>query len=181
MPSNVPQQGGAPPPPPSWGNQQQPSWGAAPPPPSWDQAAASGPVRYAGFWLRLVALIIDGFIVNIVAALIGFVLGVGVGATGGGTEDAQIAGGLIGFLLGLLYFALLESSSAQATLGKMALGLKVTKGDGSRISFGRAIGRYLAKIISGIILFIGYIMAAFTDRKRALHDMIADTVVIRAR
>ena len=78
-----------------------------------------------------------------------------------------------------LYFALLESSPKQATLGKMALGIKVTDLDGNRISFGRATGRFFAKIISGVILMIGYIMAAFTAKKQALHDIIASTLVIK--
>jgi uncharacterized RDD family membrane protein YckC len=78
-----------------------------------------------------------------------------------------------------LYEALLTSSSWQATVGKKILGLKVTDEVGNRISFGRASGRYFAKILSSMLLFIGYIMAAFTDRKRALHDMLAGTVVRR--
>src|SRR4029077_16530876 len=76
------------------------------------------------------------------------------------------------FVLWLLYYALMESSPLQATLGKMALSIKVTEIAGQRISFLRALGRNLAKIISGFILLIGYIMAAFTERKQALHDII---------
>ena len=78
-----------------------------------------------------------------------------------------------------LYFALLESSAKQGTLGKMALGIRVTDLDGNRISFGRATGRYFAKFISAIILYIGFIMAAFTAKKQALHDIIASTLVIK--
>lgn len=78
-----------------------------------------------------------------------------------------------------IYEAVMESSSKQATLGKMALGLKVTDEQGRRISFVRATGRYFSKIISGMILCIGYIMAGFTARKQALHDMIAGTLVTR--
>ena len=75
----------------------------------------------------------------------------------------------------------MESSSRQATLGKMALGLKVSDLKGNRISFARASGRHFAKIVSGMILLIGYIMAGFTNRKQALHDMIAETLVLRVR
>jgi uncharacterized RDD family membrane protein YckC len=82
-------------------------------------------------------------------------------------------------VLNWLYYALLESSTWQATLGKKALGLEVTDVEGRRISFGRATGRFFAKIISALILFIGFIMAGFTERKQALHDMIAGTLVIR--
>ena len=78
-----------------------------------------------------------------------------------------------------IYEAGLESSSKQATLGKMAMGLKVTDLVGRRISFARATGRHFAKILSGMILLIGYIMAGFTERKQALHDMIAGTLVQR--
>jgi len=81
---------------------------------------------------------------------------------------------------GLFYFALMESSPYQATLGKMALGIKVTDYAGRRISFARAVGRYLGKIISSIILGIGYLLAGFSAKKQALHDMIAGTLVVSA-
>jgi uncharacterized RDD family membrane protein YckC len=68
-----------------------------------------------------------------------------------------------------------------ATPGKMALGLKVIRPDGSKLDVGRAIGRYFAKMLSAIILYIGYIMAGFDSQKRALHDMICDTRVIKTR
>jgi len=77
-----------------------------------------------------------------------------------------------------LYFALMEASSNQGTLGKMAMGIKVTDTMGYPITFGRATGRYFGKILSGAILMIGYIMAAFTERKQALHDMMAGTLVV---
>ncbi len=80
-----------------------------------------------------------------------------------------------------LYYALFESSSKQATLGKMALGIVVTDIDGNRISFGRANARFWSKIISGMILGIGFLMAAFTEKKQGLHDMIAGTLVIKKR
>jgi uncharacterized RDD family membrane protein YckC len=72
----------------------------------------------------------------------------------------------------------MESSSQQGTLGKMALGIKVTDMNGSRVSFGRATGRYFAKIISGLTFSIGYIMAGFTQQKQALHDIIAGCLII---
>ena len=85
---------------------------------------------------------------------------------------------LIGFLLVWLYYAGMESSGMQATLGKRVMGLKVTDVDGDQIGFGTATGRFLGKMISGLILGIGYIMAAFTPKKQALHDMIAGTVIV---
>src|SRR5947199_10802714 len=82
-------------------------------------------------------------------------------------------------LVSWLYEAGMLSSSYQATLGKMALGLKVIDLEGRRISFARATGRHFAKVLSAIMLLIGFIMAGFTERKQALHDMIAGTLVIR--
>ena len=88
---------------------------------------------------------------------------------------------LVSLVIGWLYFALLESSERGATVGKMAMGLRVVTDQGQRLSFLNATGRYFAKIISAIILCIGFIMIAFTDRKRGLHDMIAGTLVIKTR
>ena len=88
---------------------------------------------------------------------------------------------LVAVVVTWLYFALMESSARGATVGKLILGLRVVDDQGARISFLRATGRFFAKIISGIILLIGYIMAAFTDRKRALHDIIAGTLVVKIR
>ena len=85
---------------------------------------------------------------------------------------------LISTIIQWLYFALMESSAKQATLGKLALAIKVTDLNGNRISFGRASGRYFAKIISGLIFCIGYIIAGFTEKKQALHDMIANCLVV---
>jgi len=97
-------------------------------------------------------------------------------ATAGGITAYGIT--LIG---GILYFVLMESSAKQGTLGKMALGLVVTDTNGNRISPARALGRYFAKILSGAILMIGFIMVAFTERKQGLHDMLANTLVLRAK
>jgi len=106
------------------------------------------------------------------------------GFMAGDVSDEAMGGGAVAFNILMfgavwLYFALMESSSKQATLGKMMIGVIVTDTDGNRISFGRASGRYFAKIPSAIILMIGYIMAAFTKRKQALHDMMAGCLVIR--
>lgn len=85
----------------------------------------------------------------------------------------------IGFAMNWLYYALFESSVWQATLGKKALGLEVTDMQGRRIGFGRASGRFFGKILSTIILFIGFFMIGFTERKQGLHDILAGTLVIR--
>jgi uncharacterized RDD family membrane protein YckC len=137
------------------------------------------PVQYAGFWLRVAAALIDGLIVSAVS--IPFTL-----ATGGDLGDPGSRADVFGSpwypvvtVAQWLYYALMESSSKQATVGKMALGIRVTDLDGRRIGFGRATGRYFAKILSALILGIGFLMAAFTEKKQALHDMIAGTLVVR--
>lgn len=78
-----------------------------------------------------------------------------------------------------IYEALMLSSQYQATLGKMIFGMKVTDLAGNRISFGRATGRHFAKILSGLVLCIGYIMVGITERKQGLHDILAGTLVRR--
>jgi uncharacterized RDD family membrane protein YckC len=130
-------------------------------------------MEYAGFWRRFAAWLIDYLLVAIVTGILVAILG----AIGG---DAGIGFGyILSILITLGYWAVLESSSNQATVGKMALGIQVTDLQGNRISFWRALGRTLAKILSGLILLIGYIMAAFTEKKQGLHDMIAGTLVVK--
>jgi len=160
-------------------------------------AAAAFPVTaYAGFWLRVVAHLIDGLLAGIgfaVLAMIGVAM-VGVGhfksfAQGANNPDDFFTPDVIGIIFVLamiaivmvwLYYAGMESSVYQGTLGKMALGLIVTDLEGRRITFGRASGRYFSKLITGLIpLGIGYAMAGFTEKKQALHDMIAGCLVLR--
>ena len=98
-------------------------------------------------------------------------------------EEIKAAGQGLGYVLGIfipwLYFTVSESSAWQATLGKKMFGLSVTDMAGNKISFGKANARYWSKIISALILFIGYIMIAFTERKQGLHDIIAGTLVTK--
>jgi uncharacterized RDD family membrane protein YckC len=169
------------------------SAGAALPPA--DVVTAAGTL-YAGFWLRFVAYLIDSAIAwvaagIIIAVLVG-VLGVGFFRNLGGqmnTPNPVFPATLLALIFVLvavfivaiwLYFAWMESSETQGTLGKMALALIVTDAKGNRISFGRASGRFFAKIVTGMVpLFIGYIMAGFTEKKQALHDIIAGCLVKR--
>lgn len=155
-------------------------------------------VVYGGFWLRFVAIFIDGLIIGIPVMIIATL----IGGAYGFSYAVSHPGGKVGFIdsdgnlnlvfiaieVGVtlfsltvrwLYFALQESSKAQATIGKRVMGLKVIDLAGQKIGFGRASGRFFGKIISGMILCIGYIMAGFTERKQALHDMMAGTLVIR--
>lgn len=136
---------------------------------------------YAGFWLRFAAILIDLIVVMVA---VGFLISLlGIGLMDSDDPDA-LFGPILGFYGGfqvavVLYFTLMESSKWQATLGKRAVGIMVTDLEGRRISFGRALGRYFAKLISGLIIYIGFIMAGFTERKQGLHDMIAGTLVIK--
>ena len=113
----------------------------------------------------------------VVAGIVGIPMGIS-----GMDEDTivplvVIYFGVIDFMLNWLYYTALESSTRQATLGKMAMGIVVTDMDGKRISFGRANARFWSKILSGLFFSIGYIIAGFTERKQALHDLIAATLV----
>jgi uncharacterized RDD family membrane protein YckC len=160
-------------------------------------AYISSPV-YAGFWLRFVAYLID----NVILGIFGIVLSIPFFFLIGGAAlietlprhrvdrlEPEQMGAFITMLIlasGLwtliqwLYFAYLESGEKQGTWGKQMLGIYVTDLEGNRISFGRASGRFFAKIVSGLIPFgLGYIMAGFTERKQALHDMIASCLVLR--
>jgi uncharacterized RDD family membrane protein YckC len=137
-------------------------------------------MNFAGFWIRVLAYIIDIIPLAIIGVLLAFASGDPLIDT---DPNAPVYGisDLLGLVIGIAYFVGFESSSYQATPGKMALGLIVTDSDGRRISPMRAVGRYFAKILSGLILMIGFIMVAFTDRKQGLHDMIASTLVVKGR
>ena len=140
----------------------------------------AGPPVYAGFWRRFGAAIVDWFIVTFLFVILGVVIGLFGSLSGEGTADQFIGdfGGLIAILIAILYYPTQESSAAQATWGKRVFNLIVTAGQRRRISFWRALGRYAAKILSAMTLGIGYLMTGFTTRKQALHDMIADTLVL---
>ncbi|MEX0791442.1 MAG: RDD family protein [Actinomycetota bacterium] len=140
--------------------------------------AQEGAANYAGFWIRFGAFLIDAIILGIIGGIIGFIIGV---AMGGDTDPvlAQGISGFIGFLIGVAYFVVMESSERQGTLGKAALGLKVVDMEGGRIPAGQAAIRYFSKILSSLILLIGYVMIAFTPRKQGLHDIIAKTLVVK--
>lgn len=154
--------------------------------------------NYAGFWLRLVAIIIDGIIIGIAQAFIFVPLLAAVGlsfASGAESMDfsdpdqavgmiatvAALIGGywILSMVIQITYFTFMESSRFQATLGKMALGLKVTDLNGAPIDFSKVLILNISKIISNVTMLIGYIMAGFTEKKQALHDMIASTLVLK--
>jgi uncharacterized RDD family membrane protein YckC len=147
-------------------------------------------VRYGGFWIRFVAIVIDWIVLAVVTwpirAFLFAIMHVPRYDWGpyydghfGPLFAAVPAVFGASTVISWLYEALMMSSTWQATLGKKALNLRVTDEAGNRISFARASGRHFAKYLSALILGIGYIMAAFTDRKRALHDILAGTLVRR--
>jgi uncharacterized RDD family membrane protein YckC len=141
-------------------------------------------VGYGGFWIRVVAAIIDHIIMRVAVAPVGIIFG-GLGLAGMAGGIPHLGLGLLGSGITLillvfgswLYEAFMESSSYQATLGKMVFGMKVTDLNGNRISFERATGRHFAKWVSAMILGIGYIMVGFSERKQGLHDLLAGTLV----
>ena len=151
-------------------------------------------MQYGGFWRRAIAAIVDAFVIGFIALPFFLVAFAGVIfyviSAGGGVWTASttiganevIAGLVINLVILLVYigyFAGMESSLRQATYGKMMFGVKVVDEDGFRISFWHAVGRYFAKYLSIFTLFIGFLMAAFTKKKQALHDMVAKTLVIK--
>ena len=149
-----------------------------PPAATWPDFDGSGlPIAtedYASFGERFVALVIDWIILAVV-----------VYAAGESSEEADATVGGILVLLGIvstwLYFAIQESSNRQATIGKRAMKIVVTDEQGRRLSFARATGRAFSRMLSGLFFFLGYLLAAFTARKQALHDLIAGTLVLRRR
>lgn len=137
-------------------------------------------MRYAGFWRRFAAYLIDYVLLVIAAVVLVFALSVSgaIGNSDISANSAEVLINVFAFFAAWIYFALQESGGFQGTIGKRALGLKVFDLQGRRISFGRATGRYFGKILSSIILGIGWLMVVFTQRKQALHDKVAGTVVL---
>lgn len=132
-------------------------------------------------WSRLAAAIIDAIVLFIVSFLFSLLLGAVLRVAGQPLETIKLLSNIFGLVVGWLYYSIQESSEKQATVGKAALGLRVTDINGERISFLRATGRYFAKALSAIILLIGYIMILFTSKKQGLHDILASTLVLRKR
>ncbi|MHC1697214.1 MAG: RDD family protein [Geobacteraceae bacterium] len=145
------------------------------------QAMLPASVLYAGFWLRVVAFLIDRLLLGFVNASLSLCYFFLSGMTWSSDElrTLSLTSAVFGFLLKWLYYTLLESSASQATLGKALIGIKVADEQGCRISLLRANARYWAKILSTLTLGFGYLMAGFTRRKQALHDFVAGTLVVR--
>jgi uncharacterized RDD family membrane protein YckC len=146
----------------------------------WEPASstATNDVFYAGFWLRALAMLIDAFIVffillPLVVALIYF---------GNVQSDDEPMGRFVALVIIVgvwLYFAFQESGRVQATFGKRIMGLRVTDMEGRPVSFWRATGRHFGKFLSGLSLYIGFVIAGFTSKKQSLHDLMASCLVVR--
>lgn len=156
----------------------------------------NAPVVYAGFWWRFLANLLDNLIISAVSWIFALpilaIFGISMYSlkeAGMNSDDAELlvlpmvmaasSIGIIALVLQWLYFAIMESSKHQGTLGKMVLKIKVTDLEGNRATFARATGRYFGKILSGMIMYVGYIMAGFTEKKQALHDILASCLVIK--
>ena len=149
------------------------------------QAVAGLQPHYGGFWIRVLAYIIDQVLLGILfipialAVMLPYITAMLRG-------DLDVETPPFGFLLWIpvffaaywLYDALLTSSVWQGSVGKRICGLKVTDEQGNRIGFGRATGRFFARVLSRMCLWIGFIMVAFMERKRGLHDILAGTLVM---
>jgi len=147
---------------------------------------------YAGFGARFVAALIDGILLGVVnfvimTPLLGKTISLAMQADDGVVSEFDLMVWITTFLISniaimlaaWLYYAIMESSAYQATLGKKLMGIKVTDLQGARIGFGRATGRYFGKILSALIFMVGYLMAAFSEKKQALHDMISGCLVVK--
>ncbi len=142
--------------------------------------------QYAGFWLRVHAALIDWFLIAVITFIVAWVVNQDIlyelekeGTLEQGRYWAtEISYNLVGFFIWYLYYTVAESSRFQGTFGKRILDLKVVDEAGNRISVGRAAGRLISKILSFIILLIGFLMVGWTEKKQGLHDKIAKTFVI---
>lgn len=142
-------------------------------------------VEYAGFWIRFAAKLIDGVILSVVqfaGQLVLMLLMAGIGESGDAAAVLAIVLGLVFALVSIAIRVAYDTyfvGKYQATPGKMACGLKVIRPGGEPLTYGRALGRHFAEWVTGLTLAIGYILAAFDEQKRSLHDRIADTRVVR--
>ncbi|EWY39210.1 transporter [Skermanella stibiiresistens SB22] len=138
----------------------------------------AGEVRFAGFWIRVAAALVDGFVLGLVTAFIAIVVVFALVAAG---MDEGVVGTLSQILTtvaGIAYYVGFHSSRAQATPGKRVLGIHVMTRDGGRLTPMRAFGRYCALILSAIPVGLGYVMAGLTREKTALHDLVCSTRVV---
>lgn len=150
--------------------------------------ATSHEADYAGFWIRTCALLIDALLITLLVLLELLIVG-GIWQLGLLPLTSKELGEGLGAVVAVFfwvfpawpYYAILESSKMQATVGKRICGIRVTDLEGQPIGFVRASVRHWAKVLSHFALFMGWIMAAFTSRNQGLHDLIARTLVVWGR
>jgi uncharacterized RDD family membrane protein YckC len=166
-----------------------PGGAAGPPrqaPPAASYAHGLQTAHFAGFWIRTGAYLIDSIVQYVIIIVVSLVIGVivGLAARSGSDQTKSVAEGLAilaELVIVLAYQAIFVSGSWQATPGKRLCGIHIIRVDGRKIGVGLALGRYLAMLVSALPFYIGFMMAGWTDQKKALHDMICDTRVIYGR
>ena len=153
-----------------------------------DEDAAAGPaatadIVYAEFFPRVGAYMLDAIFIGVIGMILQFGLAIVFGVVSRGNEGMIAIGSLLGSLVNfgvtLVYFVGYETSAKQGTWGKQIVGIKVTDMKGQRITTGQAVGRFFAKIISGLTCGIGYMMPLFTDKKQTLHDLICGCLALK--
>lgn len=137
-------------------------------------------LAYAGFWIRFFAHLVDGIILSLISGVLTYAIGT-PSPSAGWSSLAYEPGSFLTLLVVCGYYVYFETSAKQATPGKQLFDLKVVKQDGTKITAGTSIGRYFSKILSAVIMLLGYIMVAFDGKKRALHDRIVGTYVIKIK
>lgn len=146
-----------------------------------DEVKEESHLSYAGFGPRFMAYLIDGFIWFIINTIIWAAFDLPLPPNGVNVAGLYIFSTPFGWLILWLYNSTMETSKLQGSIGKIMLGIKVTDAAGNKISFGKSTGRNLGKIISGLIMGIGFLMAAFTEKRQALHDQMSDSLVLMNR
>lgn len=145
-----------------------------------ENPASAPEVRYAGFWKRLLAFVVDLGVTSLIFFALAIILPILLGPRLGVPRGSVIlAAGTVAWLaVTWLYWALMESSSKQGTVGKDLVGIMVTDAEGNRMSFGKATVRHFAKVVSALPALAGFVMAGFTAKKEALHDLITGSRVV---
>lgn len=151
------------------------------------QDEPGGPLRYADWWPRVGAALLDGIFLGLMGCIPGLIIGLGFAVLAGNDPDAQAAASLaaqlcsqlLSLVISATYYVTLESSLKQGTWGKQIVGIKVTDMNGNRLTAGRALGRWAAKFITGCTCGIGLLMPLFTEKRQTLHDMIAGCLALK--
>jgi uncharacterized RDD family membrane protein YckC len=129
-------------------------------------------LEYAGFWIRTGAYLIDSIILYVVAFVVGLAMA---------DLASEAIAGVINLVIAASYFSVMEASGYQATLGKMAVGIKVGDHNGNPIGVLNSIGRYFGKFISALLLCIGFMMVGWDERNQGIHDKLANTFVFYSK